>query len=43
VNSVNGKAKQHNADAGLDEHVGDQVERLAKPPELQTVSSHILM
>jgi hypothetical protein len=34
VYPVDGKSKQHNADAGLDEHIGNQVERLAKPPEL---------
>lgn len=43
VNLVDGQAKQHDADAGLDEHVGNQVERFAKPPELQRVSSYILI
>jgi hypothetical protein len=40
VNLVDGQAKQHNTNAGLDEHVGNKVERLAKPPELQRVSSY---
>jgi hypothetical protein len=43
VNPVDGKAKQHNSNARLDEHVGNQVERLAKPPKLRKVSSHIQM
>ena len=41
MDPVDGKAKQHNANAGLDEHVGNNVERLAKPPKLQVVSSFV--
>jgi hypothetical protein len=34
VYPVDGETKQHNTNAGLDKHVGNQVERFAKPPEL---------
>jgi hypothetical protein len=34
VRSDDGKAQQHDADAGFDRHAGYDEERLAKPPEL---------
>lgn len=38
VDLVDTEAQQHDADTGFDEHVAEQVEGLAKPPELDMVS-----
>jgi hypothetical protein len=42
VDLVDAEAQQHDANAGFDEHVADQVERLAEPPELDTVRHQCL-
>jgi hypothetical protein len=38
VNLVDAEAQQHDTDTEFDKHVAEQVEGLAKPPELDTVS-----
>lgn len=37
VDSVDAETQQHDADAGFDSHVGNDVDRFTKPPELYKV------